>query len=271
MKFLGGYITYTGKGVPNLIYEKMERGLKNIDSCLVRDERKVRIYKDYFLPANRFILSIHDLTNSDLSKLDALTHRFLKSWLGMPQSASFLPVHSGCGMDVKSISHLYKESRTLDMVKALIRGRWKRKSAISVRAAEIAGSILSSSDPATDTTVESPPWSSMTPNLKIPCHLKASYAHSLGILIYHCTLTQLRSMTLHNRHRLSSLHHTPSLSQKCRLLGGRLEGFFRRKRMLHGLLAFVSLPCMATFLVCCRLKKRALCGSSICGNFLVVF
>ena len=140
----------------------------------MRDEHKVRIYKEYFLPANWFILLIHDLTNSDLSKLDALTHRFLKSWLGMPQSASFLPVHSGCGMDVKSISHLYKESRTLDMVKALIRGdntvqttvqakvqregRWKRKSAISVHAAEIAGSILSSSDPATgNITVDEPP------------------------------------------------------------------------------------------------------------------
>jgi hypothetical protein len=29
MKFLGGYITYTGKGVPGLIKEKMEHGLEN--------------------------------------------------------------------------------------------------------------------------------------------------------------------------------------------------------------------------------------------------
>ena len=37
-------------------------------------------------------------------------------------------------------------------------GRWKRKSAISVHAAEIAGSILSSSDPATgNITVDEPP------------------------------------------------------------------------------------------------------------------
>jgi hypothetical protein len=69
-------------------------------------------------------------------------------------------VHSGLGMDVKSVSHLYKESRSLDIVRALIRGdqtventvqakvqreqKWTRKSAISVRAAEIAGTILSS-------------------------------------------------------------------------------------------------------------------------------
>ena len=164
MKFLGAYITYKGKGVPGLIKEKMECGLKNIDKCLVRDERKVRIYKEYFLPANRFILSIHDLTKTDLGKLDALANRYLKSWLGMPQGGSFLPVHSGLGMDVKSVSHLYKESRSLDIVRALIRGdhtvqttvqakvqreqKWTRKSAISVRAAEIAGTILSSTEPA---------------------------------------------------------------------------------------------------------------------------
>ena len=164
MKFLGGFVTYSGKGVPCLIKEKMERGLENIDNCLVRDEHKVRIYKEYFLPANRFILSIHDLTKTDLKGLDALTNRYLKSWLGMPQGGSFLPVHSGHGMDVKSVSHLYKESRSLDIIRALTRGdhtvqttvrakvqreqRWTRKSAISVRAAEIAGTILSSTEPA---------------------------------------------------------------------------------------------------------------------------
>jgi hypothetical protein len=38
----------------------------------------------------------------------------------MPQGGSFLPLHSGLGMDVKSVSHLYKESRSLDIVRALI-------------------------------------------------------------------------------------------------------------------------------------------------------
>jgi hypothetical protein len=71
----------------------------------------VRFYKDYFLPANRFILSIHDLIKTDLEKLDALANRYLKSWLGKPKGGSFLPVHSGLSMDVKSVSHLYKESR----------------------------------------------------------------------------------------------------------------------------------------------------------------
>jgi hypothetical protein len=67
-------------------------------------------------------------------------------------------------MDVKSVSHLYKESRSLDIVGALMRGdhtvqttvqakvqrerRWTRMSAISVRTAEKAGTILSSTEPA---------------------------------------------------------------------------------------------------------------------------
>jgi hypothetical protein len=104
-----------------LIKEKMERGLENIDKCLVRDEHKVRIYKEYFLSAVSFS-RCYDLTKTDLGKLDALANRYLKSWLAMPQGGSFLPMHSRLSMDVKSVSHLYKESRSLDIVRALIRG-----------------------------------------------------------------------------------------------------------------------------------------------------
>jgi hypothetical protein len=73
-------------------------------------------------------------------------------------------IHSGLGMDVKSVSHLYKESRSLDIARPLIRGdhtvlttvqakvqhdqKWTRKFAIYVLAAEIAGTILSSTEPA---------------------------------------------------------------------------------------------------------------------------
>jgi hypothetical protein len=45
----------------------------------------------------------------DLDKLDDLMHGYLKSWLGMPQSGSFLPVDSGLGMDVKCLASLQGE------------------------------------------------------------------------------------------------------------------------------------------------------------------
>jgi hypothetical protein len=70
--------------------------------------------------------------------------------------------------------HLYKESRSLDIVRALVRGdntvqttvqakvqheqEWTRKSAISVHAAEIVETVLSSKDPViSDATVVEPP------------------------------------------------------------------------------------------------------------------
>jgi hypothetical protein len=80
-------------------------------------------------------------------------------------------------MDVKSVSYLYKLSRSLDIVRTLIQGdytaqttvqakiqceqKWTRKSAISVRAAEIAGTILSSMEPTiSNIAVVEPPRSS---------------------------------------------------------------------------------------------------------------
>jgi hypothetical protein len=137
---------------------------------------------------------------ASVGTLDALANRYLKSWLGMPQGGSFLPVRSGLGMDVKSVSHLCKESRSLDIVRALIRGdqtvqttvqakvqheqKWTRKSSISVRAAEIAGTILSSTEPAIgNVAVVEPP--------KITSHLRALNMHLLEILTFHYTGTQL--------------------------------------------------------------------------------
>ena len=72
---------------------------------------------DYFLGSLRFILSVHDLHVSQLKALDDLTHRFLKEWLGLPQCASWALIHDIHGLNVKSISHLYKESRALNLSK----------------------------------------------------------------------------------------------------------------------------------------------------------
>jgi hypothetical protein len=44
--------------VLGLIGGKMERVPESIDRCLVRDEHEVRVSRKYFLPANRFVLSI---------------------------------------------------------------------------------------------------------------------------------------------------------------------------------------------------------------------
>ena len=116
-KFLGGHYTFASSGtaVAGIIFDKFKRGMENIDSLLLLDEYKVRIYSEYFLGANRFILSIHDLNLSQLRQVEELTHRYLKRWLGMPQSGSWAMVHDKHGMAIKSITHLYREARSLNL------------------------------------------------------------------------------------------------------------------------------------------------------------
>ena len=86
-KFLGGIYTfhYSASSVATVIKEKMSDQLKNLDLTLIRNEYKVRVYSEYFLGACRFILSIHDLTRSQIADLESLTHSYLKRWLGLPR------------------------------------------------------------------------------------------------------------------------------------------------------------------------------------------
>ena len=112
-KFLGGMYTFDNStaSVANVIQEKVDDQLKFIDGLLVRNEYKFRIYADYFLGSLRFLFSVHDLNKTQLKSLDALSHRYLKNWLGLPRGASWALVHDVHGLNVKSFEHLYLESR----------------------------------------------------------------------------------------------------------------------------------------------------------------
>lgn len=114
-KFLGGFYTFKSSqcSVSNLVHNKIAREMANVDSLLIRDEYKVKIYSDYVLSSNRFLFSIHDICNSNLQKIEDLTHRYLKRWFGIPQGGSWCFVHDSSGLGIKSISQLYRESRTL--------------------------------------------------------------------------------------------------------------------------------------------------------------
>ena len=48
-------------------------------------------------------------------ELESLTHSYLKRWLGLPRGASWALFHDVHGMGIKSIDHLYKESRSLSL------------------------------------------------------------------------------------------------------------------------------------------------------------
>ena len=116
-KFLGGFYTFdfSVTSVAAVIKERVSDQLKNIDNLLIRNEFKARIYMDYLLGSLRFVLSVHDLHAAQLKDLDALSHRYLKKWLGLPRGASWALVHDQHGLNVKSFDHLYKESRSLTL------------------------------------------------------------------------------------------------------------------------------------------------------------
>ena len=104
-KFLGGIYTFqfSTSSVACVIKERVSDQLKNIDELLVRNEYKVRIYADYLLGSNRFVLSVHDLHKTQIKELDDLSHSYLKKWLGLPQCASWAIVHDYHGLNIMSI------------------------------------------------------------------------------------------------------------------------------------------------------------------------
>ena len=68
------------------------------------------IYKNYFLPSQIFLLTVHDITSTDLKKLENLTNKYLKKWAGLPVCTTTTLLHLRTGLDIKSKSDLYEES-----------------------------------------------------------------------------------------------------------------------------------------------------------------
>jgi hypothetical protein len=99
------------------LYGRDITALKSIDTTNIRDEYKVKIFSRYLVPSLSFFLSVHDLTATDLGKLDALAVKYLKSWLGLvrPATVGFL-FHSKIFAfqsfsDVYSIAHITTHAR----------------------------------------------------------------------------------------------------------------------------------------------------------------
>jgi hypothetical protein len=114
-KFLGSHITYLGKQseIFDIIHSSILKVIENIDNSPIRDEFKVKIYTQYLLPAIRFKLTVHEITTTNLAKLDALGDRYLKKWLAMPQSGTMAIAHSKHGLGIKSFTQIYKEAHAI--------------------------------------------------------------------------------------------------------------------------------------------------------------
>ncbi len=80
------------------------------------------MYNKYLLPASRFILTIHELSATNLTKLEALTHKFLKKWSGLSRSASISMLHLDQLMSIQSITQLYHQCHTNVYVSTRMKG-----------------------------------------------------------------------------------------------------------------------------------------------------
>ena len=80
------------------------------------------IYEKYFLPSIRFLLTVDDLNVTNVEKLDALTHRYLKKWSEVPKCGTNLIFHMKEGMVIQTISTLYETVHCLNHTQMRLKG-----------------------------------------------------------------------------------------------------------------------------------------------------
>ena len=114
-KFLGKVQFFHGKSQNTLdhIKDSFKEKLDNIENLMIRSEQKMWIYQNYFIPSIRFLLTVHELTQTHVKVLDAFTHVYLKKWTGLPPSATNIVLHMKVGLDIPTIETLYNICHTL--------------------------------------------------------------------------------------------------------------------------------------------------------------
>ena len=96
------------------VRDKLLHTMKCINNSHVRNEFKLAVLTRYSLPALRYVLTVHDLTNTQLSALDGIVTKQIKEWLNIPaHGATPAILYSHDGLRFKTISELYKECHVL--------------------------------------------------------------------------------------------------------------------------------------------------------------
>ena len=134
-KFLGKVLFPLGKSSDTfkLVKTELFNKLENLDKTLIRKEYKLWIYQNYLIPSIRFIMTIHDLTKSDLNKLDVFTDKYVKMWSSLPPSATNAVIHMQTGMNIPTISHLHRLSHCLAHSRTRILGDEKVNHALTIK------------------------------------------------------------------------------------------------------------------------------------------
>ena len=120
-KFLGSNLTFSGKqsDIFDLVHGYFETRLKRIDSLLIREDYKVKMFRDYVIPSSRFLLTVHEITYTNLDKLDALCNKFLKKWMHMPQSAAPEILKIRGLAHVPSVKQTYQECQVSSYISSM--------------------------------------------------------------------------------------------------------------------------------------------------------
>ena len=84
--------------------------------------QQFKIYSEYLLPSKQFLLTVHQLTKTQLSTLDTLTDKHIKKWAGLPRSATNALIHISEGPGIKSIWELYTEVHTVSHTRTRLKG-----------------------------------------------------------------------------------------------------------------------------------------------------
>ena len=89
---------------------------------MVRPEYKMWMYENYFLPSIRFLLTVHEITETHLTVLDAICNKYIKKWTGVPRSGTNLLFHMQEGLGIHTIKSLYEETHALNHMSMRLKG-----------------------------------------------------------------------------------------------------------------------------------------------------
>ena len=67
-------------------------------------------------------MTVHDLPQTYLLKLDSMANQYLKRWAGLPRCATTAILHLDSALNIKNISSLYLEAHTLSHTATRLKG-----------------------------------------------------------------------------------------------------------------------------------------------------
>ena len=123
-KFLGKLLFFSGKSEETykLVHDALKEALDRIEASPIRAEYKLLILKNYLIPSKRFLLTVHTITKTHLTKLDTFVDKYTKRWAGLPKSATNVVLHSQEALDIPAISSVYTEAHNTSHARTRLQG-----------------------------------------------------------------------------------------------------------------------------------------------------